>query len=484
MEEVQNKKKTISTGKIIAYLTFVFLFFVAFSFGGSKFVSVYSMLGFIFAVGVLSLRNEKPQKAEMLHLLYYGIPLIIFAILDSFSRFWTSLGASAASDLINLFGLLSAFAFGYGVRGNKEVKLKWILVSILAGLALLVLISTIYSLSRYGFFYIETLKGKIYFFQGETFAYAHEMKMLIGFNFETVTLAYGSIFAYILAASLCALLFIDPKKEKVLFFVVLGCGLVGLFSLVSFPATKAILLLVVPLVLACLLRLLPLQKLPSKGEKATFFSLLAIVGVYFFVVFVNAVNSPSILETNKIVGKIFNNGAYLRPINEIINAVLTKPFAGFNAAGFFFGLQTSVDGQALEYSTFMGDVLYLPSFGNRVFEFAALYEGGFFAFLGLCVFLAFSIASVRKFLYFDGPINGEKGLLALLLVAILVYLSFESSVFPYVYSTTSYVSPFRKSSVVLIALFLLGYAYTPIFGKETIVAPAADPKEVLNNEAK
>jgi hypothetical protein len=483
MEETQNKKKAISTGKIISYITFVFLFLVAFAFGGSKFVSIYSMLGFIFAVGVLSLRTERLQKDELIRLLCYGIPLIIFAILDSFSRFWVSLSASAASDLINLFGLISAFVFGFGIKGNKEVKLKWILVSILSGFALLVLLSTIYSVSRYGLFYVQTLQNKVYFYQGQTFAYSSEMKLLLGFNFETVTVAYGSIFAYVLASSLCALLFIDPKKEKFLFFTVLACGFIGLLSLLALPAIKAVILLVVPLVVACLLRLLPLQKTPTSKEKIIFFTLIGLMGVYFAVVFFNGINNPEILKTNKGLAKIFDNGAYLRPINEIINAVLTKPFSGFNSAGFFFGLQTSVNGEALEYSTFMGTATYLPAFNNRVFEFAALYEGGFFAFLALCVFLVFALISVRKYLFSEGQLTGEKGLVALILLAILVYLSFESSVFPYIYSNTNYVSPFRKNAIMLIALFLLGYSYTPIFGQAKVEAPV-ESKEVAANETK
>jgi hypothetical protein len=199
-------------------------------------------------------------------------------------------------------------------------------------------------------------------------------------------------------------------------------------------------------------------------EKILSWVVLGVGVLLLLIVFINGIADIAALN-NGGLGRIFNNGRYLLPINEIIQAVFWKETSGgaktvFDLTGLFGMAMT--DGGTWEGASF-SEGFFIK---NRVFEFSALYEGGLFAFLALLVMLVFAFISLRKFLHTEEKIKPEKVLLAALFVGWFLYESLESDSYPVVYtweSSARYCSPLFENNLFLIMVFLLGFSYTPIF---------------------
>ena len=266
MEETKESKRVAYANRVVAYLILILLSLVAFGFGGSSFMNILLMFGFIFALAIFTFTTEKIDKEKVKDLVYYAIPLIIVGVFGSISNFWLSYyGSNPSGDIISMFGVLGFFVLGYGIHKCKDINIDWILYAILGAMALLVFISTIYSLSRYGFFYITKYAGESYFYEGYNYIVSAETKWLVGFEFVEMNLKYASVYAFILAASLLGLLFIDAKKQPILFWVILGEGLVGLLSFVALGNFKPLIYLIPVVLLALGMKFI---KRTEKSDKA------------------------------------------------------------------------------------------------------------------------------------------------------------------------------------------------------------------------
>ena len=174
----QTKTKEVNTSatpskqfdkeKVLAYVVLGFLGLVAFGFGGSQYTYLLSAIGFLVAIAILALLPYKASPKENKELLYYAIPLGVFAVFSSFSKFWfQGTFSSVSSGLINCFGIAAFFAIGFLSRKMKYISMKGVLFAVLLGLGLLALISTIASLAEYGFFYAIRYNGMDFIFHGQ-----------------------------------------------------------------------------------------------------------------------------------------------------------------------------------------------------------------------------------------------------------------------------------------------------------------------------
>ena len=106
--------------------------------------------------------------------------------------------------------------------------------------------------------------------------------------------------------------------------------------------------------------------------------------------FINGIRGGVAIPPSGFLGKLFNN-RFLVIANESVAVALHKVGGGFDITG-LFGIGFNQIGEWLGASvnaSFFVD--------NRIFEFAALYEGGVLGFLGLFVMLVFAI------MVFDEP---------------------------------------------------------------------------------
>ena len=194
------------------------------------------------------------------------------------------------------------------------------------------------------------------------------------------------------------------------------------------------------------------------------------------IVFVNGIADLSALNSG-FLGRIFNNGRYLLPINEMIQAMFWKQGAtktSFDLTA-LFGMSATAQGSW--NGSLFSEGFYLK---NRIFEFNALFEGGVLAFLALLVAIVFAIMSLRKYLHSDSKISGAKVALVALILGWFIFESLESDPYPavlYYADYSRYCSPISENHLFLVMLFLLGFAYTPIFRGESSKGKGVDEDE-------
>ncbi len=483
----QTKTKEVNTAsspskkfdkeKTLAYVVLGFLGLVAFGFGGSQYTYLLSAIGFLVAIAILALLPYKASPKENKALLYYAIPLGVFAVFSSFSKFWfQGTFSSVSSGLINCFGIAAFFAIGFLSRKMKYISMKGVLFAVLLGLGLLALISTIASLAEYGFFYAIRYNGMVYYYDGISYPLASEYTTLFGFNLVAVSLRYGMQYSFILASSLIALLFLSPKEDKALFITIATCGGVGLVSMLLVPYVAGLILLLPVALVGFILRFVKIPQETPKWEKITAWSLVGVGSLLLLIVFVNGIADLSALNSG-FLGRIFNNGRYLLPINEMIQAMFWKQGAtktSFDLTA-LFGMSATAQGSW--NGSLFSEGFYLK---NRIFEFNALFEGGVLAFLALLVAIVFAIMSLRKYLHSDSKISGAKVALVALILGWFIFESLESDPYPavlYYADYSRYCSPIFENHLFLVMLFLLGFAYTPIFRGESSKGKGVDEDE-------
>ena len=470
----------VDKDKALAYGVLAFLGLVAFDFGGSKYTYIFSALGLLITIGLLGLLSLKIDKNDKKALLYYGLPLIFFAVFSSFSFFWISNSLSSIStSSINLFGILSFFAIGYLSKNVKYVSLKGILIAIVIGFSLLALISLIASLCEYGPFYVIRYKDALYYQDAVGYTISNEYTILFGFRLAAVSLRYGLQYAFLSAACLSGLFFVSYKEDKALFLTLAIGGGIGLVALILVPYVTGLIFLIPVYLLAALLRFVKFPQNTPKWEKIVAWAGLGVGSILLLIVFINGIKDISALNKGAL-GRLFNNSRYLLPINQMLQGMFwteTNTGSGaviaFNLGG-LFGMNSSAQG-------IWEGTNFLPGFfiKNRIFEFNALYEGGLVAFIALLVFLVFAVISLRKYLHVEEKIPVEKIVLVSLLFAFFLYESFESDSAPLVVNGkfVTYVSPIFQNNIFLIMVLLLGIAYTPIFKVKTAMVPEANAHE-------
>jgi hypothetical protein len=446
---------------IVSYSILVLLCLVAFNFGGDLYLYLFEALAFVLAAATFPLALGKENSLGKKDFGLFFAPVLVLTLFLSFSRFWLSYSSiGIASDLLVFLGTISFFLLGYTAQERKRINPEFIIYAIYVGITLLVLISTIYGLIRYGAFYSLMYKGQVYYYDGQAYAISEEMKLLIGFSFEEVSINYGSVFAFISATALLGLLFVKPKENIMQFIFLLVCGLVGVVSLLLIPNFNALFLLAPLLLFALIVRYVKFGKEPAKIEKMVAWSVFGAAALLLLVVFINAIGGTNYFANIPVLNKIFNNGQLLAPINEIINAVFRNGSSGGIDIASIFGGALKDD-----YAYWIERFYSLANMNNVSFEFAILFEGGILAFIALCVFMLFTIGTSRKYLFENGSPTAGRFLLVTFLLASAVYLSFSGSFFPYIKESMVYVSPLRGNPIFLLSLFVIGFSYRPLFYK-------------------
>jgi hypothetical protein len=465
---MEQTNKTSSYGKIVSFLIVLLLGLTAFDFGGSTGTNYLEVI--VFAVAMLSLVyfEVKLDKAERKNLFFWLIPFLVFSVFGSLSIFWIAYSTNSIyTSIVSLLGIVGFMGLGLLLKKHYEINLRIILGFILGGLALIVLSSLICTLVEYGPFYVILYANQEYFYDGSAFLVSSETGWLSGFSFVSVTLGYAGIYAFILASSLSGLLFLNPRSQKVPFYLVLGTGFIGLLFLVLLPYKTALLFLIPVYAFALLIRFFKIPAKTPLWEKITSLIALGIVVVLVLFMIVVAVRGTDIYSSSPFLSKIFDNSRLTNPINQIINATL-KNYDSFSLLDSLFGMnpyQTTLQGITYySVSYWNGVAAAWPLIDLKTFEFSALMEGGLVAFFGFCVFMVFVVTSFRSFLHQETKQSGLRAVMAFLVLAYFLYQSFLSSSFPFIREPYSYVSPFRSNSLFLIIVFLIGYSYTPIFG--------------------
>ena len=442
---------------IFAFLSLEVIGLLLFSFGGYtgqlilKFVAaLLLMLGFDF---LLHAYGKATLKRYALGLL----PLWILFLLLSFGRFWLSyqgnVGTYFLFGLVEALGYIGFFGLGLLLRSLKKINRDVMLLAILGSLSAFVLLTGIYSLSRYGFFYASIHKGEVYYFDGVVFPIDTETKFLNGFTFQEVALGFGKIPAGILCASGVGLFFLNPKTEKKRFFVLLGFALLGFLDLLFVPYVRMLILegavYLFALFVFLVQRFIKTEKTKDTLAKTVFFVLVGIafigVGALFLDAFTGVLQNAGIPKVsnflknpNSLFGKIeraildvFYNGAERKDLGQLD----------------FLSILFGYDGSGSVKVNLTAS-----------FEFNVLWQDGLPAFLLLVYLIFFFFRRLYRF-WKEGELDfAQKAVILGFLAFLFLDMSLLMEELPYRHTSPIYV-PSARSLPFYFTLFLLGFAY-------------------------
>lgn len=481
---------------LFAFLVMEFLAIVSFGLGGNNLI--FYIIGFALAIfgGILTIKRF--GKNEIFSLLFLAIPVLALAVFVSFGTF--SQGNSILVNIGAFLGIISFFALGLFLRRTSKVNIDVLLLCIGGGLALLVLISTIYTWFQYGMFYGLIYKNTpIYFYNAHTFNVTEEQGWLNGFSFSEVTLRYSGLFGVLLTTGFAGMLFINPKRELPKFIISGAIGFVGLLALITAPNLTALLFVIPMMLVAGIVRVLSDERIPSRAKSITrsvisiSFIVFVVIAILFFAfAFLNAngydqrygfdtqardesLSSIALfVRYNEFFRKLFNNGPIMVPIDKVLNqSAITLNFFGFINSDSY-----PILNEAILSNT-------------KVFEIEIIKEGGIFAFIVLFFFLVFVVQNVFRYVKSTKDSSFVKGVLVTFMFTFLLYCSLNYESFPFVHQEANFNSLFR-SLPGLILLFVIGFTFypdlakgdVPVFEKELVVKEDVKTKQesVVNDD--
>jgi hypothetical protein len=466
---------------ILAFLGLEILALTAFTLGGTQGLLIFRMLGFFIALAMIPFIEVNHSPKELKGYLIGLIPLGVFAILCAFSSFWVtvysgSMLSGIVNDLTVMLGIVGFFVIGFGLKNIKSLKMDWILLVLGCSLGLLVLIMTIYGLARYGFFYASRFAGYVYYYQGAVFHIDTETKILNGWSFDVASKAFGCVSAFLLACALPACIYVSPKKDLKRFLIIFGLGILGLFSLVVIPYTRALKLLIPVYLFAIIYRFIKVKKEAPRWLEITGFVLLCLVVLGLLLLFIDAFATSSFLANLPLVGRYFQENGFFYAIESAISHTFFKynvTRGGFNFLSFLFGC--SVNGDLVNGA-------YLTSLLTQSFEFNILFQNGFLAFAALVVFILMMFVHARNYLAQGEGLLSNRLIPVLMLLGGFIYFSLLADEQPLVYSS-SFMATTRGSQFYLL-FFLAGLVYSPKAAAVAVIEAGKKPAEPVKEVEK
>ncbi len=446
---------------------------LAFSFGEEMLVNVAGTV--LLAIGILTFLSEerKLAKTEKLSLGLYAVPFLVFGLAASLGVYQLSIYQSAFSGivtgLLSLLGMVGCLVFGYSTRNWTKLD-PWVFIYfLLGGLATLVLVSWLSTMILYGPWHPLIHEGQQYYWHGVAYDIENEVVFLLSGGMTRVSKVYAGGYAVVLAASSLPLLFLDWKKERGRGIFLSITGGIGLIFLVSVPLIEGLIVYFVAFLLAIGLRFAPFKDEPPKWLKIVSIAIVAVfVAVVAFYLAVVLANEKDLFSEG-FLRKIFNNGRWTGPINDIVSATYynndTPSFLSL-----LFGMDPYVEtGNMLGYnfSRWSGTAWILVDL--KTFEFNAFLEGGLVAFVALLFILFTSVLMLYHYVH-DERRSPLSALVLPLALTYLIYFTFFSDMTPLVLKgeANTYVSPFNGNPLFFLILFLLGMSYRPVYYRKRL----------------
>lgn len=437
---------------LLTFLVLECLAICAFALGNISYI--FYILGIVVGGASIVLCFERFKGIDLKQLLLFAVPMFLLSAFVSFGK----LLSNHVFENILLFLSINIFLFmGIVARRFKGFKIELVLVVVGFAIALLILISMVYSWTQYGFFYAAIYKKTpIYYYNAELFDITKEGYWLVGFSFKEMNLNYTSTFAIILACYLLGLLFISPKEDKKTFYMFLAIGLVGVIYLLTIPNFKAFIFLIPAIAIALYYRFVKDQK---KFTTILDYVLLGIAGlliIFFVIALLNAAGTgiASKIEANRILNRIFNSNRIMTNVNPILWQASYK----YN----LFGFVTVHNPDQMTYIQFeeLEDVIVTNS---EMFEIELIKEGGLFTVPLIVAVVVVTYIFGKKYLLDSKDSPFGKVVLVSVLATVFVYLTFENEIFPIIHDNTNYYSFFRNPLILtLISLIGMLFPYHPV----------------------
>ena len=424
------KNQSNSFAIIGSFLVLELLAFAGFSLANS--VILYGACGLVIAVLVyLGTKVDFAGKGFSSFGLFL-IPLFIYTLLLLISGFSSSF--SVVENLFVPIALLSFGCVGALVREQKEFKLSTALLVIYGSLAVLVLISYFWTMVQYKPFYTITYSDYYHYYNGtrSPVPVGETAYFLIGFSLEQVSIEYFSLFATLLATSVAALFFINPKEDKKTFTLYSIFAFVGILPLITMPTKMTILMDVLFIIVLAIVICIVKFKNFLKTFKYVGFTILGLAAFLILIFFANAL-LDRLFNTNRFVSKYFEIVSdFFKNINLIFsNGVGEVKFLGF---GYNEG-------------SFSTDSILIDNF----------MMSGFLGTIVFIVFVVFGCISLFKFVKNEKIPQLHKVILLGFVATFFAYSILSYDMQPYIYFS-DYI-PFYFSGPFMIVMFMFGYTF-------------------------
>ncbi|MDY0177929.1 MAG: hypothetical protein RBR85_01640 [Bacilli bacterium] len=439
--ETPKKVENKNNGPLISFFVFELLAITAFTLSSS--VLLYGVLSLLSLIFVVFFGIKDLKVRQMSDFFIFLIPITIFALLTSISKF----SQTNVAQLLNIFSFVAVLAFafiGYFSKRVKEFKISTALMVIYGALAALVFISLILTMIHYIPFYPFIYGGKIFYYNGDPYPAYADAKMLIGFTFGDVSLEYFSLFSTLLFTSVIALRFLSPKNNKqefILYSIYAGLGFISLLFTVNIMSLITNLFVV--------LFLLFLTFYPKKGKPITvlriiFYVLLGVILVLFILFFLNAQSEwasvaslQNLLSSNHLTNKFFNGNHISLAIKQLLDGSLSSSWFNYQGSG---------------YSLFVRQM-----FSNSLI-FDSIITSGLLGIIALLTFLVLVYISLKKYYQTTVDSNVAKHSVVAFVGTFFLYsfLALDSSPETHIL----YIQPVTSNAMFLIVMYLIGYSYT------------------------
>ena len=442
------KNQSNSFAIIGSFLVLELLAFAGFSLANS--VILYGACGLVIAVLVyLGTKVDFAGKGFSSFGLFL-IPLFIYTLLLLISGFSSSF--SVVENLFVPIALVSFGCVGALVREQKEFKLSTALLVIYGSLAVLVLISYFWTMVQYKPFYTITYSDYYHYYNGtrSPVPVGETAYFLIGFSLEQVSIEYFSLFATLLATSVAALFFINPKEDKKTFTLYSIFAFVGILPLITMPTKMTILMDVLFIIVLAIVICIVKFKNFLKTFKYVGFTILGLAAFVILIFFANAQTNihlfdglRNFISSNALLDRLFNTNRFVSKYFEIVS-------------DFFKNIN-------LIFSNGVGEVKFL-GFGYNEGSFSTdsilidnFMMSGFLGTISFIVFVVFGCISLFKFVKNEKIPQLHKVILLGFIATFFAYSILSYDMQPYIYFS-DYI-PFYFSGPFMIVMFMFGYTF-------------------------
>ena len=445
---------------VLSFLGIEIIALVFFGFAGLTGISVLRIFGALIAVMAFPFVQKAYSKQQQKKIWIRLIPVGVLALLLGFSSFWLryysgNVVLAILQNLLQIIGFVGFFLLGFCLKNIPSLKGEYVVFGVLCGLALLTLISGVYGLSRYGFFYAKRYSGQVYYFDGVVFPIASETKTLNGFSLVECSMAYGKTSAFLLGASGIGLFWMNPKKNLRNFLILAGFALVGVLDLAFIPLKRVLILLFLVYFAMGMVRLFMLWKGKAANAVALCVWIFLMVCVLALVVLFFADASNDIL-LNAGIPRISLSLASDTSFFGRIRLAIQDIFYG----GYYNRGTTGISFKTLLFGFDLSSGVHL----TRCFEINVLYENGLLGFAAYLVVLFLAIRHYYFALRKENENHAIQGVFMGILFAAFIYLTFYSDELPFRHA--SGFVPVTRSPLIFGLLAIGGYLYSPTFSEK------------------
>ena len=473
-----SKLKSLSKySAAITFLALEFFALMAFNFSGSYVLFGSLSLALMVLLILFNIGEIKLKGFSNVALFY--IPLFLFTLLTTvgiYSLGHASIGDYSYAELVFIpLGILPIAFCGYLLSFDKHFKIKTFLLVVFSALAVYCLINLFFNVINFGAFYTLIYKDYYLYYKGlkslvpaQDFAYTLE-----GFKFIEVEMNHYVLYPILLLTSSVMLLYLSPKKEKVLFIVYAVFTLVAILCLVLVPSIISLASIAVIALLVLLIFLAKRFKLARKISKIALFVVIGIFVLGYLLFVLNGQSFASgisnLIASNELLDRLFNTSR----VTSKYHVLITDLFTGDKFLGFAGYYEIPSD-----LSTFR---LYELSGG---FIFDSYMTSGVLGAFGLFGFITCGFISFKKYFKLH---KDEFHLQATLLLFVTVFVGFsmffnsgEYALYYDIYRPIYLTAPF------MIMIFIFSYVITKAHPEEKkiekTVAQETKEGESLNEQ--